>query len=78
MNHVSIRLQKYRPHLFTSDKLSPDVLLNGLSLIVIAFKFIKFETMGSSNGNIDIPLIKISNRAKNNNDPKPIICIIGR
>ena len=39
----------------------------------------KFETLGTSNGNFDIPLIKITN--KNKSDPtaqKPIIVIIGR
>jgi len=37
----------------------------------------KFESLGSSNGNIDIPLLKISNKSKNN-ESKPVICIIGR
>ena len=44
----------------------------------IAYKFMRFETMGNSNGNIDIPFIKISNRKPNNNDPKPVIVLIGR
>ena len=34
--------------------------------------------MGTSNGNIDIPLLKITNRSKNSTEVKPIICIIGR
>ena len=38
----------------------------------------KFETLGTSNGNFDLPLIKISNKQKSNDNPKPIIVIIGR
>ena len=46
----------------------------------IAYKFIRFESLGASNGNIDIPLLKITNRGKNSSDitQKPIIFIIGR
>ena len=29
------------------------------------YKFIKFDSLGPSNGNIDIPLIKITNKTKN-------------
>ena len=38
----------------------------------------KFETLGTSNGNFDLPLIKISNKQKSTDNPKPIIVIIGR
>ena len=31
----------------------------------IDYKFIKFDSMGSSNGNFDIPLLKITNKSKN-------------
>jgi len=37
----------------------------------------KFESIGTSNGNFDMPLIKISNKSKNA-EPKPVIVIIGR
>lgn len=39
---------------------------------------IRFDSLGSSNGNIDIPLLKITNRSKSSSEPKPIIFIIGR
>ena len=39
---------------------------------------IKYDSLGHSNGNIDIPLLKITNRSKNQTEPKPIIFIIGR
>ena len=44
------------------------------------YKFMRFESLGYSNGNIDIPLIKISNKNKTtgNFEPKPVIFIIGR
>ena len=29
------------------------------------YKLIRFDSLGSSNGNIDIPLLKITNRGKN-------------
>jgi hypothetical protein len=39
----------------------------------------RFETIGMSNGNIDIPLIKITNKIKNAEaENKPVIFIIGR
>ena len=43
------------------------------------YKLIKFDSLGHSNGNIDIPLLKITNRSKNAAaEPKPVIFIIGR
>lgn len=41
------------------------------------YKLIKFDSLGLSNGNVDIPLLKITNKSKNT-EPKPIIFIIGR
>jgi len=38
----------------------------------------RFESFGVTNGNIEIPLIKITNRTKNSVEIKPIIVIIGR
>ena len=43
------------------------------------YKLLRIETLGTSNGNFDIPLLKITNKPKGaSNDPKPIIFIIGR
>ena len=45
----------------------------------IDHKFIRFESIGTSNGGIDIPNLKISNRnTKGEFDEKPIIVIVGR
>ena len=44
------------------------------------YKFMSFESLGFSNGGIDLPLIKITNKPKGSGEEKqkPIIFIIGR
>ena len=44
------------------------------------YKFMRFESIGYSNGGIDMPNLKITNRNKDGewDDSKPIIVIIGR
>lgn len=42
------------------------------------YKLIRFDSLGHSNGNVDIPLLKITNRSKSETEPKPVIVIIGR
>ena len=48
--------------------------------ISMEYKFIRFESIGTSNGGMDIPNMRITNRTKEGewDDKKPIICIIGR
>lgn len=41
------------------------------------FQFIKFSTIGKSNGGVDLPLLKITNQDKKKTN-KPIIVILGR
>jgi len=41
------------------------------------YSFVKFSSIGKSNGGVDIPLLKISNHDKKKNQ-KPTIVIIGR
>jgi len=33
----------------------------------LAYKFIRFETMGTSNGGLEIPILKITNKPKREN-----------
>lgn len=44
------------------------------------YEFIRFESFGTSLGQIDIPIIKISNKnlETDSYDEKPVIVIIGR
>jgi murein tripeptide amidase MpaA len=45
----------------------------------LAYKFIRFEVMGTSNGGLEIPILKITNKPKRDNqEEKPVILIIGR
>ena len=46
----------------------------------LAYKFIRFESFGTSLGGIDIPILKLANRNEEDGiyEPKPIIVIIGR
>lgn len=42
------------------------------------FQFIKFSSIGKSNGQVDIPLLKITNPDKKKNPFKPVVVILGR
>jgi cytosolic carboxypeptidase protein 2/3 len=42
------------------------------------FQFVKFSSIGKSNGGIDLPLLKITNQDKKKGPPKPVVVIIGR
>jgi len=42
------------------------------------FQFIKFASVGKSNGGVDIPLLKITNPDKKKNPFKPTVVILGR
>jgi len=40
---------------------------------------ITFSSIGKSNGNLDLPLVQITNKDKDGNNPsKPTVLIIGR
>jgi hypothetical protein len=39
---------------------------------------LEIDSIGKSNGLLDIPLLKITNKSSNPNEEKPIIFIIGR
>ena len=42
------------------------------------FQFVKFSSIGKSNGGVDLPLVKITNQDKKKNPSKPTIVIVGR
>ena len=46
----------------------------------VAYEYVRFESFGTSLGNIDIPILKITNKNEETQqyDEKPIIIIIGR
>ena len=49
------------------------------STVSVDYKFVRFESIGYSNGGIDMPNLKISNRNKDGGwDEKPVIVIVGR
>ena len=65
-------------HNFAANK-TRSVILKLTRFFCVDYKFIRFESMGTSNGGMDIPILKISNKnSKGEYDDKPIVLIIGR